>query len=307
MQAFVDVVEQQGFSAAARKVGRSKALMSKYVRELEDELGILLLNRTTRQFSLTEAGDVFHRSAIEILQKVSDLQDTVREAGSGHKGRLKVSAPRSLTDLEIGLPIVEFAAEYPEITLDINLDDAMVDMVEDGFDVAIRVSRLTDSSLIAKKLADFRLVLCAAPSFLKEHGEPKTPHDLGDVPCIVDTNMMRRANWSFIDANGEEFGVPVRGAIEVNSPEVARRAALAGLGITMAPEFSVEKELRSGELVSLLEDQIPSGGGIFAVYPHRRHVPGKVRVFVDFLTRWFKEQNRCRANSADAANTDPAK
>ena len=157
MQAFVDVVEQQGFSAAARKVGRSKALMSKYVRELEDELGILLLNRTTRQFSLTEAGEVFHKSAMEILKKVSDLHDTVREAGKGFKGRLRISAPRSLTDLEIGLPIVEFAAAFPDITLDIDLDDAMVDMVEEGFDVAIRISRLTDSALIAKKLAGFRI------------------------------------------------------------------------------------------------------------------------------------------------------
>ncbi|MEM9278116.1 MAG: LysR family transcriptional regulator [Pseudomonadota bacterium] len=298
MQAFVDVVEQQGFSAAARKVGRSKALMSKYVRELEDELGILLLNRTTRQFSLTEAGDVFHRSALEILQKVGDLQDKVREAGSGHKGRLRVSAPRSLTDLEIGLPIVEFATAYPDITLDIDLDDAMVDMVEDGFDVAIRVARLNDSSLIAKKLADFRLILCATPAFIEKYGAPKSPHDLGDAPCIVDTNMMRRANWCFLDDDGQEFSVPVRGAIEVNSPEVARRAALASLGMTMAPEFSVEKELESGELVSLLDDRIPSGGGIYAVYPHRRHVPGKVRVFVDFLSQWFKQKSK-RALAAE--------
>jgi len=292
MQAFIDVVDAEGFSAAARKVGRSKALMSKYVRELEDELGILLLNRTTRQFSLTEAGEVFHKSAMEILQKVGDLQDTVREAGTGHKGRLRVSAPRSLTDLEIGLPIVEFAVAYPDITLDINLDDAMVDMVEDGFDVAIRISRLADSALIAKKLAGFRLVLCATPDFIQKHGEPASPNDLGDLPCIVDTNMMRRSNWCFLDDDNQEFSVPVRGTIEVNSPEVARRAALAGIGVALLPEFSVEKELEDGSLISLLEDRIPSGGGIYAVYPHRRHVPGKVRVFVDFLTDWFKQKSR---------------
>ena len=292
MQAFVDIVEQQGFSAAARKVGRSKALMSKYVRELEDELGILLLNRTTRQFSLTEAGEVFHKSALEILQKVGDLQDTVREAGKGHKGRLRISAPRSLTDLEIGLPIVEFASAYPDITIDINLDDAMVDMVEEGYDVAIRISRLTDSALIAKKLSDFRLVLCATPDFIETHGAPKSPNDLGDLPCIVDTNLMRRANWCFLDDDGQEISVPVRGNIEVNSPEVARRAALAGLGMTLVPEFSIENELKSGALISLLEDRIPSGGGIYAVYPHRRHVPGKVRVFVDFLAQWFKTKSK---------------
>ncbi len=292
MQAFVDVVEQQGFSAAARKVGRSKALMSKYVRELEDELGILLLNRTTRQFSLTEAGEVFHKSAMEILKKVSDLHDTVREAGKGFKGRLRISAPRSLTDLEIGLPIVEFAAAFPDITLDIDLDDAMVDMVEEGFDVAIRISRLTDSALIAKKLAGFRMVLCATPEFIEEYGAPKTPQDLGDIPCIVDTNLMRRANWCFLNDEGEEISIPVRGNIEVNSPEVTRRAALASLGVTLIPEFSVEKELASGALVSLLEDHIPAAGGIYAVYPHRRHVPGKVRVFVDFLTQWFKEKSK---------------
>ena len=297
MQAFVDIVDAGGFSAAARKVGRSKALMSKYVRELEDELGILLLNRTTRQFSLTESGQVFHTSAMEILQKVNDLHDTVREAGSGHKGRLKVSAPRSLTDLEIGLPIVEFAAEFPDITLDIDLDDALVDMVEDGFDVAIRVSRLTDSSLIAKKLADFRVIVCASPEFIDKYGVPKTPQDIGDVPCIVDTNIKRRANWLFVNEEGEEYSVPVRGAIEVNSPEVARRAALAGLGLTMAPEFSVEKELRSGALVSLLDEHVVTGGGIYAVYPHRRHVPGKVRAFVDFLTEWFKKKQRGDGNN----------
>ncbi len=266
--------------------------MDKYVRELEDELGILLLNRTTRQFSLTEAGDVFHKSALEILQKVGDLQDNVREAGKGHKGRLRISAPRSLTDLEIGLPIVEFAAAYPDITIDMNLDDAMVDMVEEGYDVAIRISRLADSALIAKKLSDFRLVLCATPEFIEMHGAPKTPNDLGDVPCIVDTNLMRRANWCFLDDNGEEISVPVRGNIEVNSPEVARRAALASLGMTLVPEFSIEEELKSGSLISLLEDRIPSGGGIYAVYPHRRHVPGKVRVFVDFLAHWFKTKSK---------------
>ncbi len=195
MQAFIEVVDAEGFSAAARKLGRSKALMSKYVRELEDDLGILLLNRTTRQFSLTEAGQQYYDRAIDILRRIGDLQESVRETGSGLRGRLRVSAPRSLTDLEIGLPIVEFAAEYPEITLELNLDDRIVDLVEDAYDVAIRISRLTDSTLIAKKLADFRLVLCASPDFVEKHGRPQKPRDLLQFPAIVDTNWKGRNNW----------------------------------------------------------------------------------------------------------------
>ncbi|MCB1456579.1 MAG: LysR family transcriptional regulator, partial [Nitratireductor sp.] len=263
--------------------------MSKYVRELEDELGILLLNRTTRQFSLTEAGQLYYHSSNEILGRVRELQESVREAGSGLKGRLRISAPRSLTDLEIGLPIVEFAAEYPDITLDVNLDDRLVDLVEDGFDVAIRISRLTDSTLIARKLSTFQLIICATPQFIQEHGAPLHPRDLVNYPAIVDTNWKGRNNWVFVEEDGREFTVQVNSSIEVNSPEVSKRAALAGLGITMVPEFSVEHEIRQGSLTSLLEHHVPQGSGIYAVYPHRRHVPAKVRAFVDFMVKWFRE------------------
>ncbi|MFZ1813469.1 MAG: LysR family transcriptional regulator [Rhizobiaceae bacterium] len=293
MQAFIEVVDAEGFSAAARKMGRSKALMSKYVRELEDELGTLLLNRTTRQFSLTEAGEIYYHSSNEILNRISDLQDSVREAGSGLKGRLRVSAPRSLTDMEIGLPIVEFAAEYPDISLEVTLDDRLVDLVEDGYDVAIRISRLSDSALIARKLAGFGLALCASPEFIEKHGKPNHPRDLPGFPAVVDTNWKGRANWIFLDDDKREITVTVNPVLEVNSPEVAKRAALAGLGLTMVPGFSVEDEIASGRLVSLMADRFPTGSGIFAVYPHRRHVPAKVRVFVDFMAKWF------RLNSAD--------
>jgi DNA-binding transcriptional LysR family regulator len=291
MQAFLDVVDAEGFSAAARRVGRSKALMSKYVRELEDELGILLLNRTTRQFSLTEAGQLYYHATSDILTRISDLQETVRESGSGLKGRLRVSAPRSLTDLEIGLPIVEFAAEYPDIVLDITLDDRLVDLVEDGFDVAIRISRLTDSALIAKKLADFSLVMCASPSYIQRHGEPQHPRDLTRFPAVVDTNYKGRNNWQMLDDDGREITVTVQPVFEVNSPEVAKRAALSGLGVTMVPAFSVEKELAEGQLLALMPERVALGSGVYAVYPHRRHVPAKVRVFVDFMSKWFRQHH----------------
>lgn len=298
MQAFVEVVDEEGFSAAARKLGRSKALMSRYVRELEDDLGILLLNRTTRQFSLTEAGQQYYDSAMDILRRLADMQETVRETGSGLRGRLRVSAPRSLTDLQIGLPFVEFADEYPDITLELNLDDRIVNLVDEGYDVAIRISRLTDSGLIARKLGYFRLMLCASPDFIARHGSPETPRDLVRFPAIVDTNWKGRNNWIFLDDEGREATTTVNAVFEVNSPEVAKRAALAGLGLTVSPEFSVGREIREGRLISLLENRMPTGGGVYAVYPHRRLVPAKVRVFVDFMAKWFRTNAACREQEA---------
>ncbi|WP_287325141.1 LysR family transcriptional regulator, partial [Mesorhizobium sp.] len=159
MRAFIDVVEAEGFSAAARKIGRSKALLSKYVRELEDELGALLLNRTTRQFSLTEAGHTYYRRASEIVREVDSLADAVRESSGDVRGRIKLSAPRTFADAPIGLSLIDFAKQHPDIVLDIHLDDRFVDLVEEGFDLAVRISRLESSSLIARRLAPFSVRL----------------------------------------------------------------------------------------------------------------------------------------------------
>ena len=288
MRAFIDVVEAEGFSAAARKIGRSKALLSKYVRELEDELGALLLNRTTRQFSLTEAGHTYYRRASEIIREVDSLSDAVRESSGDVRGRIKLSAPRTFADAPIGQSLIDFARQYPDIVLDIRLDDRFVDLVEEGFDLAIRISRLENSSLIARRLAPFSVRLCAAPDLIARHGMPSRPQDLSRIPCIVDTNGRSLANWPFKGDNGDATSVPVSGPIEVNSPMTARAAAVAGLGFAILPDFVAAPDIESGRLVSALDDRILSGGGIFAVYPHRRYLPAKVRVFVDFLVQWFK-------------------
>lgn len=289
MQAYVDVVEAGGYSPAARKIGRSKALLSKYVRELEDELGILLINRTTRQFSLTEPGQIYYQSALDILQRVAHLRDQVRESGAGLSGKLRIAAPRSLSGGGFSLPFVEFAAAYPDLRLEIQLEDRIIDLVEERFDVAVRVTRLEDSSLIARRLADFTMVICATPEFLARHGTPASPRDILALPCIVDTNSKGRTSWVLEDA-GKEIILPVSAVIEANDPELCKDAALAGLGLTMVPEFSVEKELAEGRLVSVLDDHVPKGAGFHAVYAHRRHVPAKVRVFVDFMSDWFRKR-----------------
>jgi DNA-binding transcriptional LysR family regulator len=292
MRAFIDVVEAEGFSAAARKIGRSKALLSKYVRELEDELGALLLNRTTRQFSLTEAGHTYYRRASEIVKEVDSLAESVRESAGDVKGRIRLSAPRTFADAEIGQSLIDFAVAYPDITLDISLDDRFVDLVEEGFDLAIRISRLENSSLIARRLAPFTVLLCASPEVIAKYGTPKRPQDLANLPCVVDTNGRWLTNWPFMGEKGETITVPVTSRIEVNSPNVSCAAALAGLGFAILPDFIAAPNIAEGRLVRVLDDYLLTGGGIFAVYPHRRYLPAKVRVFVDFLVDWFKAREK---------------
>ena len=288
MRAFIEVVEAEGFSAAARKIGRSKALLSKYVRELEDELGALLLNRTTRQFSLTEAGHTYYRRASEIVREIDSLADSVRESSGDVRGRIKLTAPRTFADAPVGESLIDFAKQHPDIVLEIHLDDRFVDLVEEGFDLAIRISRLESSSLIARRLAPFSIRVCGAPELIEQVGMPTHPRDLARAPCIIDTNGRWLANWPFRGDDDETISVAVSGPIEVNSPIAARAAAVAGLGFAMLPDFIAAPEIMSGRLLPVLDERILQGGGIFAVYPHRRYLPAKVRVFVDFLVQWFK-------------------
>lgn len=296
MRTFVEVVEAGGFSAAARKMGRSKALISKYVRELEDELGARLLNRTTRTLSLTEVGQTYARDATEILQRIDDLQTSVGDDHAAPRGRLKVSAPRTFGDGELGRAIMDFAMQEPDITIELQLEDRFVDLVDEGFDVAIRISSMSDSSLIARRLAAFRIVCCASPATIERHGLPEMPIDLADKPCIIDWNA-GRGHWPFM-IDGERVNIPVKGRVEINSPNVARHAALADLGFAMIPYLVVRDDIRAGTLVTLLKDYEVSGVAIHAVYPHRRHLSGKVRAFIDYLVRWFDAKNQPTDNQS---------
>ena len=289
IRAFIDVVDAEGFSAAARRIGRSKALLSKYVRELEDELGALLLNRTTRQFSLTEAGHTYYRTASEILKEIDNLADLVRASNSDLKGRLRISAPRTFVDAEIGQSLIDFGKAHPELSLEIVSDDRFVDLVEEGFDMAVRITKLEDSTLIARKLDDFQVQICASPEFLEKFGPINHPSELSRHPCIIDTNGRSYSNWRFIEKDGSGFSVPVGGPMEVNSPLAALRAAESGIGIAAIPEFVARPKVAAGTLVAILDDYLPRDRGIYAIYPHRRYLPAKVRTLVDFLHAWFRK------------------
>ena len=289
IRAFIDVVEAEGFSAAARKTGRSKALLSKYVRELEDDLGALLLNRTTRQFSLTEAGHTYYRTASDILKEIDNLADLVRENNADLKGKLRISVPRTFMDAEIGQSLIDFASEHPDLSLEIMAEDRFVDLIEEGFDVAIRITKLEDSGLIARKISDFRVYVCATADFVARHGPLNHPQDLSKVPFIIDTNSRSHNNIRFFEQDGSGFSVPVSGPIEINSPQATLRAARAGLGVAIIPDFIARPYIQSGELVTLFDDYVSKDRGIYAVYPHRRYLPAKVRTMVDFLHNWFRK------------------
>jgi len=295
IRAFIDVVEAEGFSAAARRNGRSKALLSKYVRELEDDLGALLLNRTTRQFSLTEAGHTYYRTASDILKEIDNLADLVRESTADLKGTIRVSAPRTFVDAKVGNSMIDFILANPEIRLEVTSEDRFVDLVEEGFDVAIRITRLADSGLIARKLAPFRVFCCASPDFVNRHPELREPADLAKVPCITDSNSRSLNNWHFRGTNGGTQSVTVKGPLEVNSPGAGLKAARAGVGVAALPDFIAWPAIKSGEIISLFEDHLIEDAGIYAVYPHRRYLPAKVRAFVDFLVTWFKSNPGCHS------------
>jgi DNA-binding transcriptional LysR family regulator len=287
MQSFLDIVNSGGFSSAARMSGRSKALLSKHVSDLEAELGVRLLNRTTRQLSLTEAGKIYFEEANEILKRVHTLSEVVTDKAKGVQGYLRVSAPRSFVSGRIGQSLMAFAERHPDVYLDLLLDDRFVDLVAEEIDVAIRISSLGDSSLIARKLSSFSLVTCASSDFVSNYSVPDHPKDLESLPCIIDKNYKQRFLWHYIE-NEKEFSVQVKGRVVVNAPEAARLAALSNLGFARVPRLLVENDIANGKLIPVFKDFERDDTGIYAVYPHREFVPGKVRALIDHLVEDFK-------------------
>lgn len=287
IRAFVQVFDAGGFSAAARQHGRSKALLSKYVTDLEDYLGVRLMNRTTRKLSLTEAGEAYYREASQLLQQLDDLDASISEQTTEPRGLLRVSAPRNFGESTLAPAIFAFLVDHPAVTLDLRLEDRYVDLVDEGIDVALRISTMTDSSLIARKIADMKVMVVAAPDFIRKVGVPKTPDELRALPCIVDINLQGQANWRFVE-DGRTVSVHVTGPVRCNSPLVAREAAVAGLGFAMLPSYLAEPVIEEGKLQAVLADLVPTGQTLQAVYPHRRHLAGKVRALIDHLVKWFE-------------------
>ena len=257
--------------------------------DLEDYLGVRLMNRTTRKLSLTEAGEAYYREASQLLQQLDDLDASISDQTSAPRGLLRVSAPRNFGERTLAPAIFEFLKKFPEVSVDLRLEDRYVDLVDEGIDLALRISTMTDSSLIARKIADMRIVVAGAPSLIARVGEPTTPEALRNLPCIIDTNLQGQANWRFIE-NGRTVSVHVSGPVRVNSPLAALQAATMGLGFAAMPSYLADRAIESGELRSVLERYVPDGQTLQAVYPHRRHLAGKVRALIDHLVQWFEAQ-----------------
>jgi DNA-binding transcriptional LysR family regulator len=289
MLSFVRVVEKGGFSAAARELTLSPSIVTTHVKSLEDRLGVRLLNRTTRSVSLTEAGHAYFDRCIQILSEIDDAEEAAQVLQSKPRGILRLNIPPALT-LLMAPSIAEFTALYPGVSVRIGMTSRMVDLVEEGFDLAVRLIGSADSSLIVRRLESFRLVVCASPDYLAKQGRPEHPSDLVRHNCLVyyDSPWGKDGKeWRFKGPDGE-LRVSVSGNLETNSSNALRAAAVRGQGLHLAPSFNVAEDLKSGALVPLLTEFLPDEFSIDALYPHREHLPAKVRSFIDLVAKNFR-------------------
>lgn len=283
---FVTVAETGGFSPAAKLLGISKSAVSKRVTLLELQLGVKLLHRTTRKLSLTEAGEHFYEHARIAYKSAKDAQDAVLQLQGEPRGRLRINAPMSFGRLHLAPLIPVFMKRYPEISIDMILDDKVVDLVGEGFDIAIRGGDLPDTSLIARKLAPLKSVLCASPSYLKEFGEPTELEQLSAHNCLIFTYSRDVKEWGFIKDN-HLHTIEVKGNYQVNNSEALREALLQGVGIGRLPTFVAGPDIEAGKLIPLFEEYQMPAKSIYAVFPERQFMPAKVRAFIDFAIEYF--------------------
>lgn len=280
---FVAVIESGSFSQAGKALGVSKSAVSKRINQLEERLGVQLLQRTTRRLSLTEAGERYFEYAQQALAQARAAEDAVSLTQTCPKGLLRVNAPMSFGRLHLAALVPEFLERYPQIELHMAMDDRVVDMVAGGFDVAVRIGRLQDSSLVAKRLSDCQSVLCAAPNYLERSPTLQTPMDLQNHNCLFYSYFQAGTEWTFHGLKGA-VRVQPKGNYQVNNSEALREAVLAGVGVAQMPLFIVADDIRSGKLTPLLPHYPLPLHAIYAVYPQRRHLPAKVRVFLEFIS-----------------------
>ncbi|GBG01401.1 LysR family transcriptional regulator [Azospira sp. I13] len=288
MEAFVAVVDTGSFVKAADLLGSSKAAVSRLVQDLESRLGARLLHRTTRRLSLTEAGQLYLERSRQILEELEDADSAVGLTSAQAVGRLKVNAPLSFGVQHLAPLWGAFLATHPEVMLDVSLNDRVVDLVEEGFDLAVRITRMPDSSLVSRRLASTRILLCASPQYLAAHGAPRSLADLTDHQFIGYSYSPTGDTLELQGPTGLE-SVNLKPRFHANNGDTCRAAALDHQGIVFQPNFLVYQDLAAGRLVPILSQYQPRELGIYAVYPSRKHLSGKVRALVNFLATAFEQ------------------
>jgi DNA-binding transcriptional LysR family regulator len=286
LRALVKVVESGSFAEAGRQLRLSRSAISKYVRDLEESLGVQLLNRTTRQASPTENGQMYFERAVVILSEIDAADQAVTQLQSAPRGLLRINAPMSFGTMRLGPALADFMTKYPDLQLQLVLSDDLLDPVQDSFDVTLRIAELESSSLIARKIVPVERVVCASPDYLKHHGTPIHPQDLRNHVSLTYGFLLTGNQWKFTGGDGIHWIQPTW-SLCVNNAEVLRDVAVKGRGIALIPEFIAAEALKNGSLQALLENYSAPPLALYAVYPPTRHLAVKVRLFIDFLVDRF--------------------
>ncbi|MDR2240048.1 MAG: LysR family transcriptional regulator [Zoogloeaceae bacterium] len=286
MAVYAHVVDSGGFSAAARRLGMSRSAVSKAVAKLERTLGARLLNRSTRHLSVTEAGAAFAEHCSRILDEAIEAEQAVSSLLGQPRGVLKVAASVAFGTLHVAPALADFLGRCPELDIDMTIVDRAVDLAEEGYDVAVRVARELPPNLVARRLAPVRRKLCATPDYFERRGIPRIPQDLAHHNCLDYTHSGEHGLWRFTGPEGD-IAVPVSGRLRINDDEALSQAVLGGLGMALLPTFIIGKDLQDGRLRAALSEYIPVERHVYALYLPTRHLPAKVRAFIDFLLERF--------------------
>jgi DNA-binding transcriptional LysR family regulator len=287
LQAFVAVVEAGSFTAAADRLDIAKSAVSRRVSALEERLGAQLLRRTTRRLNLTETGQSFYEHSTRILADLDEAEAAVAQEHGELRGVLRVALPLSFGVRHMSAPIGSFCRLHPRVSFELDLNDRRVDLLAEGVDLALRIGRLADSTLIARRLFEARTVVCASPAYLERHGTPGTPGDLVDHDCLVYGNLPDPTRWVCTDSEGDRHSTDVHAAMTASSGDFLCAASVEGLGIAMQPTFIAGDAIGRGELVPILTDYNWPVAPAYAIYPPTRHLSYRVREFIDFLAGHF--------------------
>jgi DNA-binding transcriptional LysR family regulator len=285
--AFARVVEAGSFAGAASRLGVSVSSVSRLVAELETHLGVRLLNRTTRRISLTEAGRAFHERSIQLLADLEEAEASASEGAAVPRGTLRLSCPVSFGTEHLAPAVAQFMRKFPTVKVEVEASDRIVDLVDEGFDAAVRIGAVRGQNLVARRVGSTRLICCASPAYLAAHGEPRTPGDLAKHACLLYQYAPQRDTWSFTDKHGEESRVRLSGPAYANNGAFLSALARDGIGIAYEPDFIVADDIRAKRLVAILRGYTGTIGAISVVYASRRHLSAKVRAFSDFLAQYF--------------------